>query len=316
MSKDQFNPAADDIRAGSTDFSFDGLPSAAENKEAERFSPEALMHKNRIVIIAGQVDAQLAYRTTVYIKHLEAMDPEKPITLLINSPGGSVIDGMSIVDIVRQCKCPIVTIGSGMQASMGSIFLAMGDQRFMTPNAQLMLHQIMTGANGGTQHTDFEIRSGHTGKLHESLKSHYVEFTGLTHEFFDIVLERDTWLSAEQALKMGFINGITSSKKPRGKFFEEATRKPQPGSPAALIADRIATMTKNEVLKALSNGQANQAEWGRYRPELVTRLSEFPEFWTKQRRAEAKQAAALASPSNDDVKAQPAAKAAKQAPKV
>ncbi len=313
MSKDKFNPAAIDLR-GALDIqnlptaeAYRDAPMAAENKEAERFSPEALMHKNRIVIVAGQVDANLAYRTVLYIKHLEAMDPEKPITLLINSPGGSVIDGLSVFDIARQCKCPIITVGTGMQASMGSIFLAMGDQRFMTPHADLMIHQIMTGAGSGTQATDFEIRGAHTTRLHEDLKSVYVEFTGLNHAFWDIVMERDTWLTAEQALKMGFITGITQEQKPRGRYADEAKR---PVSKARQeVLDQIAAMSVKEVREALANGQADEAKWGRYRPELVTRLAEFPEFWTKQRRAEAKLEAAKTGASNDDnAKAQPAAK--------
>lgn len=272
-------------------------PASAENKEAARFSPEALMHSKRVVVIGGQVDANLAYRTIVYLKHLEALDEDAPITLLINSPGGSVIDGMAMYDIIRQIKCPIVTIGNGMQASMGSIMLASGDQRYMTPSADLMIHQIMTGANGGTQHTDFEIRSGHTARLHETLKSVYVEFTGLNHAYWDLVMERDTWLTADQALKIGYIDGVTESRKAGGKYAAEAKREVPVDSLTAAVLEKIAKMGKDEVIQALNNGQANSAEWGRFRPELVVRLAEFPEFWTAGRRAEAGLNA-----SNDDKK--------------
>ncbi len=281
-------------------------PASAENKEAARFSPEALMHSKRVVVIGGQVDANLAYRTIVYLKHLEALDEDAPITLLINSPGGSVIDGMAMYDIIRQIKCPIVTIGNGMQASMGSIMLASGDQRYMTPSADLMIHQIMTGANGGTQHTDFEIRSGHTARLHETLKSVYVEFTGLNHAYWDLVMERDTWLTADQALKIGYIDGVTESRKPGGKYAAEAKRDVPVDSLTAAVLEKIAKMGKDDVIQALNNGQANSAEWGRFRPELVVRLAEFPEFWTAGRRAEAGLSA-----SNDDKK--PAVRSSRKA---
>lgn len=280
MSKDDFNPAASE---------------ASREKEVERYSPTALMFKNRVIIVAGQVNTELSLNVIAQIKHLEFASPEEPITLLINSPGGSVIDGMAMFDVIRQCKCPIITIGNGMQASMGSIMLAAGDQRYMTPNADLMIHQIMTGANGGTQHTDFEIRSGHTARLHEALKSVYVEFTGLNHAYWDLVMERDTWLTAEQALKIGYINGITESKKAGGKYAAEAKREMPVDSITATVLEKISTMSKDDVVKALNNGQANGAEWGKFRPNLVVRLAEFPEFWTATRRAEAK-----VDVSNDD----------------
>lgn len=298
MSKDQFNPAASEgVREG---FS---MNDSSREKEVERYSPTALMFKNRVIIVAGQVDTNLALNVIAQVKHLEFANPEEPITLLINSPGGSVIDGMAMFDVIRQCSCPIITIGNGMQASMGSIMLAAGDQRFMTPNADLMIHQIMTGANGGTQHTDFEIRSGHTARLHEALKSVYVEFTGLKHEYWDLVMERDTWLTAEQAMKIGYINGVTTSKKPGGKYADEAKREMPVDSMTAAILEKIEKMSKDDVVKALNNGQANGAEWGKFRPNLVVRLAEFPEFWTDKRRAEAGLAA-----SNDDKK--PAARSA------
>lgn len=292
MSKDQFNNA-------STDGVFDGGYTADNNRErdVERYSPTALMFKNRMIIVAGQVDTNLALNIIAQLKHLEFADPEGEIKMIINSPGGSVIDGMAIFDIMRQISCPITTIGNGMQASMGSILLAAGDNRYMTPNADLMIHQIMTGANGGTQHTDFEIRTGHTARLHEVLKSVYVEFTGLNHAFWDIVGERDTWLTAEQAQKIGYINGITGKKKEGGKYADEAVRTADPESPRSLALAAIGRMDKEKVLQALGNGQGNMAEWGRYRPELVVRLAEFPEFWTEKRRQEAGLSA-----SNDDKK--------------
>lgn len=288
MSKDQFNFSAD----------------ANSEKEVERYSPTALMFKNRVIIVAGEVNDQLAINVIAQIKHLEVSakaqgleGDDAKITLLVNSPGGSVISGMAMFDVIRQCSCPIETVGIGMQASMGSIMLASGDKRYMAPSATLMIHQIMSGNAGGTQASNLEISLAYTTQLHEMLKSVYVEFTGLTHDYWDLVMERDTFLTAEQALKIGFIDDITKASKPGGKYASEAKRPAKVDAITAAAHKAIAGMSKDDVIKALNNGQANNGEWGRYRPELVVRLAEFAEYWTPARRAEAGLAA-----SNDDKK--------------
>jgi ATP-dependent Clp protease protease subunit len=294
MSKKDFNEAVGDY--------------TNETREgAGRYSPEMWLFKNRVIILAGEVNDQLALNVIAQVKHLEATGPGQPITIYVNSPGGSVISGMAMFDVMRGSTCPIFTIGNGMQASMGSIMLAAGDERRMTENSTLMIHQIMSGNRGGTQASDLEISLGYTTRLHESLKNVYVEFTGLNHAFWDIVMERDTYLTAQQALKMGFIQEIlVAPEVKRGPYAVEAKRAISRDRKQALA--EIETMGVREIREALANGQGSEGRWGRYRPELVTKLSEFPEFWTKQRRAEAKATAKAAS--NDDVKAQPAAKAA------
>ena len=311
MKKQDFNKASEGVRdtVAGLPMAEDG-PLAEREEEVQRYSPTALMFKNRVILLHGEVNAQMAYNVIAQVKHLEAASPTDPITFLINSPGGSVIDGLAILDVVRGCKCPVVTIGNGMQASMGSIFLSMGDQRFMTPNANLMLHQISSGTRG--QATDIEISAGFSTYLHESLKNVYVSFTGLNHKFWDKVLERDTWLSPEQAKKIGFIHDILQPEKALGKYAAEAKRE-KTDSLTQVVLDKIASMSKNEVIDALNNGQANNAEFGRYRPELVVRLAEFPEYWTKLRRAEAKLAGGKATIANDD-KPKAVAPSAKKAP--
>lgn len=286
----------------------------AREEEVERYSPTGLMFKNRIIMVLGEVNTQMMANIVAQLKHLETADPKKPITMLINSPGGSVVDGMAIFDIMREVKCPIHTVGNGFQASMGSILLAGGDERRMTENSQLLIHQIMGGNRSGTQHTDMEISAAHMAKLHESLKSVYVAFTGLNHKFWDIVGERDTILSAAQAKKMGFINGIVQPEKERGPYAEESAR------PSKLrnwinemVHAKIATMDVSEVKEALACGQANEGEWGRYRPELVVRLAEFPEFWVEKRKQEAVLKAQPAAVANDDVSSEkPAAAVVKK----
>lgn len=290
---------------------------SSDSKDVERYSPTALMYKNRIINVVGEVNTQMAVNVIAQLKHLETADPDAAITLLINSPGGSVIDGMAIVDVMREVKCPIRTVGNGMQASMGSVMLAAGDDRRMTKNSRLMIHQIMSGNGRGTQHTDIEIGAGLTTDLHEKLKSVYVEFTGLNHKYWDLVGERDTWFTSEQALKIGFINKIVTSEKPGGKYAVDAVRPiEEQNSEKVRRLQAIEKMSKDEVVNALSNGQSNEAEWGRYRPELATKLSEFPEFWTEGRRKEfalenpekAKEIGLVAANDDKKAKAAPAPK--------
>lgn len=277
---------------------------AGGRDDAERYDPVSLMFKERVIMVTGQVNTEMAYNITAQIKKLEYLDDKAPITMLINSPGGSVVDGLAIYDMMREVKCPIVTIGNGFQASMGSILLAGGDTRKMMKNSMLLVHQIMGGAQGGTQHTDFEISGARMAELHERLKSIYVEFTGLNHKFWDIVGERDTELSADEAKKIGFIHDVVHNEKPRGPFANDAVRKEEEGSLSAALRkttrDYIANMSADEIVRVINSGNAEGGIYARLRGELVVRLSEFPEFWTDSKKALEAQKKAAAGVSNDD----------------
>lgn len=295
--RNEFN---DDARKGPSNV----LVPSVRDKDGTGYDIFSLLLKERTIVVQGQVESTMASNIIAQIKYLEAQDPEKEIKMLVNSPGGSVIDGMAILDVMRQVKCPITTIGNGMQASMGSILLAGGDKRLMMPNSQVLVHQIMGGAAGGTQHSDFENNAAHMAKLHESLKNVYVEFTGLNHKFWDKVGERDTWLTAEQAKKIGYIHGIVDAQKAAGPYADEAKRPEEEQNPFKKAAiDMIAKMDKEDVIKYLNNGNANEGEYARYRPELVTRLAEFSEFWVEKRKLEQGLQSKAKSASNDDKKA-------------
>jgi ATP-dependent Clp protease protease subunit len=277
------------------------LVPSIRDKDGTGYDIFSLLLKERIILVSGQVESNMTANIVAQIKYLEYQDPSAPITMLINSPGGSVIDGLAIVDIMRESRCRIITVGNGMQASMGSILLAAGDERKMTKNGQLLVHQIMGGAAGGTQHTDFELNAAHMGKLHEDLKSVYVEFTGLNHKYWDLVGERDTWFTAEQALKIGYITGIVKNEKDGGAYAAEARRSPEDQNAFMRAAHaEIAKMDAQKIVSVLNNGQANQAEWGRFRPELLVRLAEFPEYWTEKRRQEYAAKQAQDTVANDD----------------
>lgn len=287
---------------------------SGDAREADRYDPVSLMFKERVIIVAGQVNTQLMVNIVAQLKKLQYMDPQAPITMLINSPGGSVIDGLAIYDIMREMPCEIRTVGNGMQASMGSILMAGGDQRVLMKNSMVLVHQIMGGAEGGTQHSDFEISGSFMALQHERLKSVYVEFTGLNHKFWDVVGERDTWLTAEQALEIGFVNKIAKNEKPGGKYAADAQRKPE-GLQAELedtTRAHIAKMSADEIVKAINNGNAEGGIYARLRGELVVALSKFPEYWTETKKAEMAAKAAAPAHANDDT---PAAEAAAPAVK-
>lgn len=278
---------------------FNTFSPANNADDLDRYDPVMVMFKERTILVEGEVNTQLSHHIISQLIKLEAMDSEKPIVMIINSPGGSVIDGLAIYDIMRRVTCPIETIGNGMQASMGSILLAGGDTRSMLPNSMVLVHQIMGGARGGTQHSDFEISGAFMAKQHEKLKSVYVEFTGLNHKFWDIVGERDSWLTAEQAKEIGFVHGIRHPHKhKRGPYSEEATREEIGGLGGVLdkaAKNYIAKMTAEQIARAINTGNAEGGVYSRYRGELIVKLSQFPEYWTE---AKKKEVAANKKPRN------------------
>lgn len=279
------------------------LTGASDKDIAERYDPVSLMFKERVVLVQGQVDTNMAVNIISQLKKLEYLDPTAPITMLINSPGGSVIDGFAIYDIMRESKCQIRTVGNGMQASMGSILLAGGDERLMMKNSMVLVHQIMGGAEKGTQHSDFEISGAFMAQQHERLKSVYVEFTGLSHNFWDVVGERDTWLTAEQAVEIGFVHRVVQNEKPGGPYAEDAVRVEKKGLQAALdktTQTYIAKMSADDIVKAINSGNAEGGVYARLRGELVTKLSKFPEYWTAGKKAVEAKKAAEAKQSNDN----------------
>jgi ATP-dependent Clp protease protease subunit len=280
------------------------IPSVIDNDPVtgrQGYDLFSLMLKQRVVLIEGPVDDTMAQIVCASLLFLgSGNDAEKPITMQINSPGGSVLAGLAIYDTMRFIDAPITTVGMGMQASMGSILLAAGDYRKMTKNSWLMIHQVSSGNSG--QHSDTAIDENLTSRLHEQLKNIYVRHIGLTHEFWDLALERNTWLTAEQALKMGFIHEIAEDKNPKKTTAYEKES----------IRDEFRKAREDQVpksadgiLKLLNNASARGGEAAKIRPELVTALSQFPQFWTEGKK---KEKAAHVKASNDNAATSPAKK--------
>ena len=155
-------------------------------------------------VTASLVVAQLLY--------LEGQDPEKDISLYINSPGGSVTDGLAIYDTMQYIKCDVSTICMGMAASMGAFLLAAGakGKRFALPNSDIMIHQPSGGTKG--QATDIRIHTDHILSLKKRLNTILAEKTGQPLEIVERDTERDNFMTAEQAMKYGLIDKVIYSR--------------------------------------------------------------------------------------------------------
>ena len=135
---------------------------------------------DRIVFLGSAIDDDVANVVIAQLLHLESADPEKDISLYINSPGGSVSAGLAIYDAMQFIRCDVSTVCMGMAASMASVLTAAGTpgKRFITPNSQIMIHQPMGGAESRTQQTDFEIAANEMRKCRERLEGILAKHTG------------------------------------------------------------------------------------------------------------------------------------------
>ena len=166
--------------------------------------------KDRIISLNGPVDEISAEIITNSLLVLESEDPNEPITLFINSPGGSVTAGMSIYDTMQYISCPVRTIATGLAASMGSFLLAAGEpgQRMAMPNAEIMIHQPLGGMSG--QATDMDIAARHILHTRDKLNRILAKRCGQSLKKVAKDTERDNWLSAEEALEYGLIDSIVT----------------------------------------------------------------------------------------------------------
>ena len=168
---------------------------------------------DRIIFLGEEVNATTASLVVAQLLYLEAQDPDKDIQLYINSPGGSVTDGMAIYDTMQYVKCDVSTICIGMAASMGAFLLSSGakGKRFALPNAEIMIHQPSAGTKGKV--TDMEIDVEHFLRIKKNLNEILAQNTGKTAEQVKEVSERDNWMTAPEALEFGLIDKIIRNKK-------------------------------------------------------------------------------------------------------
>lgn len=163
---------------------------------------------DRIIILSEDVNSASASIVVAELLFLEAQDPDKDIQFYINSPGGSVTAGMAIYDTMQYVKCDVSTICIGMAASMGAFLLSSGTKgkRMALPNAEIMIHQPLGGAQG--QATEIEIAAKHILQTKAKLNRMLAENTGKDIEVIAADTERDNWMSAEEAKNYGIIDRI------------------------------------------------------------------------------------------------------------
>ena len=171
--------------------------------------------KDRIIFLSEDVNHASASLVVAQLLFLESEDPDREIYLYINSPGGSITDGMAIVDTINYIKCPVTTICVGLAASMGAVLLASGTKgkRYATPNAEILIHQpLIAGGGLSGQTTEIKIHADHMVKTREKLNKLLSERTGQDLATIERDTERDTYMTAEEALKYGLIDGIMDKR--------------------------------------------------------------------------------------------------------
>ncbi len=163
---------------------------------------------DRIILLNEEVNSASAGVVVAQLLYLEGQDPEKDISLYINSPGGVITDGMAIYDTMQYIKCDVSTICLGMAASMGAFLLAAGakGKRFALPNSEIMIHQPSGGAQG--QATDISIHANHILRVKEKLNQILSERTGQPLEVVKRDTERDNFMTAQEALEYGLIDKV------------------------------------------------------------------------------------------------------------
>jgi ATP-dependent Clp protease protease subunit len=166
--------------------------------------------KDRIVFLGEDVNAHTANLVVAQMLFLEAEDPKKDIIFYINSPGGSVYDGMAIYDTMNYVKCDVKTVGVGLQASMGAFLLSSGTKgkRFVLPHSKIMIHQPSSGTRGKV--TDMEIDLKESLKVKQQLNEILAKNTGQKLAKIELDAERDYWMSAKEAVNYGLADKVIS----------------------------------------------------------------------------------------------------------
>ena len=167
---------------------------------------------DRIIFLADEVNDTTASLVVAQLLYLESKDPDKDISLYINSPGGSISAGMAIYDTMNFIKCDVSTICIGMAASMGAFLLSSGakGKRFSLPNSEIMIHQPLGGMKG--QASDIKIHAEHILRIKEKMNRILAEQTGKSYEQLVIDTDRDNFLTAQQALEYGLIDKIVDKR--------------------------------------------------------------------------------------------------------
>jgi ATP-dependent Clp protease protease subunit len=182
---------------------------------------QAMLEKRRI-FLSDAVDSDTAKEIIKNLWYLDHVAPGKPILFVINSPGGSVHSGFAIWDQIKMISSPVVTLVTGLAASMGSLLsLSSGKgKRFATPNAQIMIHQPLIGGVIRGQATDLDIQAKEMLKTRSVLVNIYAEATGRDPKVIEKAINRDNWMTPEEALEFGLLDKIVGSMKELEAYLE------------------------------------------------------------------------------------------------
>ncbi|MFC6324283.1 ATP-dependent Clp endopeptidase proteolytic subunit ClpP [Companilactobacillus baiquanensis] len=173
--------------------------------------------KDRIIMLSGEVNSQMANTVIAELLFLDAQDSDKDISMYINSPGGSVTDGLAIVDTMNFVKSDVQTIATGLAASMGSVILSSGTKgkRFALPNSTVLIHQPLGGAQG--QQTEIEIAAQEILKTRKRLNHILADNSGQSFEKLQKDTDRDNYMTAQEAKDYGLIDNIMINKEKADK---------------------------------------------------------------------------------------------------
>lgn len=190
------------------------IPTVIEqtNRGERAYDIYSRLLKDRIIMLGSAIDDNVANSIVAQLLFLEAEDPDKDISLYINSPGGSISAGMAIYDTMQFIKADVSTICTGMAASMGAFLLAAGEKgkRYALPNSEVMIHQPLGGTQG--QASDIEIHAKRILQMRENINKILSERTGQPIEVIDRDTDRDNFMSAQAAVEYGLIDNVLERK--------------------------------------------------------------------------------------------------------
>lgn len=169
---------------------------------------------DRIIFLGAPIDSDVANIITSQMLYLNSIDSDSDVKLFINSPGGSICDGLAIYDAMNFIDPDVATYGIGMAASMGSVLLSAGvkGKRYALPHSKVLIHQPMGGVPGGTQESDFRIAYEEIKKYKETLYNILAEATGQTYEKIEADADRDKWFTAQEAKDYGLIDEVITKR--------------------------------------------------------------------------------------------------------
>lgn len=190
-------------------------PAQPQHAGTTPFTPiDQHLFESRTVFVSGEVDSDLAVKINKQLLALERANPEKPIVLWIDSPGGGVYSGFSIYDTARFIKPRIITVVAGLAASMGSVIAlcAEAKDRLALPNAKLLIHQPLIGGVMRGSASDLEIHANDIIELKKKMHRLYAERTGKPVEKFQELMERDRWISPEEAVSLNLVSQVIQKR--------------------------------------------------------------------------------------------------------